>query len=151
MSDPIPPAVGAKTLTAIKKVGGDHLDLPFWEGTAQGQFLLHRCDACGRHYWPASRCILHGNAAMAWVPASGRGTVHTYTIMHHAYAPRMAARLPYCVAVLELEEGPFFHTNIVDCSMDAVHVGMAVSARFEQDEDSGLTLPVFAPAGAVRS
>jgi uncharacterized protein len=133
-------------LTVIKTLGGDHLDLPFWEGTGRGELLLHRCGVCGKYYWPASRCVEHGDAGMAWAPASGRGTVHSYTIMHHAYAPRMASRLPYCVAVLTLEEGPFFHTNIVDCPMEDIHVGLAVTVRFEEDETSGLTLPVFFPA-----
>ncbi|MBB6191002.1 hypothetical protein FHS51_001222 [Sphingobium wenxiniae] len=132
-------------LAVIKNLGGDHLDLPFWEGARRGELLLHRCGICGKHYWPASRCVEHGGTDMAWVPASGRGTVHTYTIMHHAYAPRMAPHVPYCVAVLKLEEGPFFHTNIVDCPMEGIHVGLEVAVRFEEDEVSGLTLPVFAP------
>jgi len=136
-------------LAAIRKVGGDHLDLPFWEATAQQRFLLHRCGICEKHYWPASRCLDHGDAAMAWVPASGLGEVHTYTIVHHAYSPRMAARVPYCVAVVKLAEGPFFHTNITGLPSQEVAVGLEVTVRYEQDEDSGLTLPVFAPVAAA--
>src|SRR3546814_8051219 len=70
---------------AIRNLGGDILDLPFWEACRDGRFLLHRCNVCGRHYWPASRCVVHGAQSMAWLPASGRGTLYTYTVMHHAY------------------------------------------------------------------
>ena len=132
-------------LLILKQLGADHLDLPFWAGTRRGEFLLHRCDLCGRHYWPASRCVIHGAKSMAWTPSSARGTVHTYTILHHAYTAEMAAQLPYCVAVVELEEGPFFHTNIVGCSMEQIHVEMPVEARFIVQEGGGLTLPVFTP------
>jgi len=82
---------------------------------------------------------------MAWTPSSGRGAVHTYTIFHHPYTAEMAAEVPYCVAVVKLEEGPFFHTNIVGCSMEQIHVGMPVEARFIVQEGGGLTLPVFMP------
>src|SRR3546814_5887945 len=44
---------------AIRNLGGDILDLPFWEACRDGRFLLHRCNVCGRHYWPASRCVVH--------------------------------------------------------------------------------------------
>ena len=49
----------------------------------------------------------------AWVPASGTGEVFTYTVFHHAYDPRFADRVPYTLAVVQLDEGPFFHTDVV--------------------------------------
>lgn len=131
-------------LMAIRTAGGDDADLPFWKASREGQFLLHRCNACGRSYWPASRCIEHGDEAMAWFMASGRGEVHTYTVIHHAYTAAMHDRVPYVVAVVKLDEGPFFHTNIIGCDTGDVHVGMrvALSARAEV---AGLALPVFKP------
>jgi len=132
-------------LLILKQLGADHLDLPFWAGTRREELLLHRCGLCGRHYWPASRCVTHGAANMAWTPSSGRGTVHTYTILHHAYTAEMATQVPYCVAVVELEEGPFFHSNIVGCPVDQIHVGLPVQVRFVVQKAGRLTLPVFTP------
>ncbi|MET0378228.1 MAG: OB-fold domain-containing protein [Spongiibacteraceae bacterium] len=99
MSDVRPPQPGA-------------LDQPFWDGLNQQQFLLHRCGICGCHYWPASCCVAHGAAAMAWVPTSGCGEVHTYTIFHRAYTTDMADQVPYTVCVVKLDEGPFFHARL---------------------------------------
>lgn len=121
----------------------DELDLPFWRACADEQFLVHRCDSCGRAYWPASCCIEHGGATMQWVPASGRGVVHTYTVFHHAYDPSFADRLPYVIAVVTLDEGPFFHSDIVECAPEAVHVGMAVEVVYEHLEE--WTMPHFRP------
>lgn len=131
-------------LSTIRGVGGDPADLPFWEGTAEGRFLLHRCGVCARHYWPASQCVDHGSADMAWVESSGRGALETYTVLHHAYTPAMRDKVPYVVGVIRLDEGPYYHSNVVGCDRDAVSVGMRLSARMETHE-SGLTLPVFHP------
>lgn len=132
------------TLAIIRNFGGDPLDLPFWEGCRQGQFLLHQCDVCRRHYWPASLCVRHGSKSMRWVPASGRGTLYTYTVMHHAYTPAMKGKTPYVVGVIKLEEGPFFHSNIIDCPPAAVAIDMPLEATMAEHE-SGLAMPVFRP------
>lgn len=132
-------------LSAIRQVGGDDVDLPFWQAAREGRFLVHRCGVCQRSYWPASLCTLHGNADMHWVEASGRGEVYTYTIVHHAYTPAMRDKTPFVVAVVKLEEGPFFHTNILDCPPDAVTVGLPVEVAIDPAGE-GLTLPKFRPA-----
>jgi uncharacterized protein len=134
----------ADVLAIVRSFGGDPLDLPFWEACRDGRFLLHRCDICKRHYWPASRCIDHGGKAMQWVTASGRGTLYTYTIMHHAYTSSMKGKIPYVVAVVKLEEGPFFHSNLVDCSPDEVAIGLSLKAVMREHE-TGLVVPMFQP------
>jgi uncharacterized OB-fold protein len=126
----------------IRQVGGDPADLPFWEACREGRFLLHRCNRCNRCYWPASRCVEHGTADMQWVDSAGRGTLYTYTVMHHAYSPSMKNKTPYVVAVVKMDEGPFFHSNVIDCPLDQIQIGMHLRAVMNQ-HDSGLTLPVF--------
>ena len=125
-------------------VAPDELDAPVWDACREHVFLVHRCTACGRAYWPASTCLDHGSASMAWEPASGRGEVFTFTVVHHAYDPSLADRLPYAVAVVRLDEGPFFHTDVVGCDPAAVHVGMRVHAVFD-DLDDEATIPRFTP------
>lgn len=131
-------------LATITGYGGDPADLPFWEGCEQGRFLLHRCGICGTHYWPASRCIEHGDQDMAWVDAAGRATLYTYTIIHHAYTADMKGKVPYVAAVVKLDEGPFFHCNLLDCPNDEVEIGMVLEAVMTE-HSSGLTIPVFRP------
>lgn len=139
--------MNASTDTAALAVqfGGDPLDAPFWEACREGRFLLHRCEVCGRHYWPASRCVEHGAEDMRWVEGSGRGEVYTYTVLHHAYTPAMKAKVPYAVVVVKLDEGPFFHAGLEDCPPEQLRVGLRVRATMRAHE-SGLTLPMFRPA-----
>jgi uncharacterized OB-fold protein len=120
----------------------DDLDAPFWDACRREVFLVHRCTACGRAYWPASTCVDHGSAAMQWQPASGRGEVFTFTVVHHPYDPSRA--LPYAVAVVRLDEGPFFHTDIVGCPPTDVRIGLPVRVVFDVVDDE-TTIPHFAP------
>jgi len=131
-------------LEAVLNVGGDPADLPFWLACEAGKFLLHRCECCGRSYWPASRCVEHGGKAMKWMEASGVATLHTYTIMHRAYLPSLKDRVPFVIGVVKLAEGPFFHSNIIDCENDSLVIGMPLKIKMELHE-SGLTLPMFIP------
>ena len=126
-------------------VGMDELDEPFWDACRRGEFLVHVCGECGRTYWPATACLDHGWAPMRWQPGSGRGVVHTYTVVHKAYLPWLAERVPYVLAVVQLDEGPFFHTNVVECAPSDVTVGMRVEMTFGEAAD-GWVLPYARPA-----
>lgn len=121
----------------------DDLDRPFWEACQRGEFLLQRCPTSGRYRWPAGADPQTGSG-LEWVPASGRGSVHTFTIIHKVYRQEFAARVPYNVVVVELEEGPFFHSNLVECANEDIRVGMPVELVFCRRDD-GVNLPCFRP------
>jgi uncharacterized OB-fold protein len=122
----------------------DELDAPFWEGCREHVFLVHRCAECGRAYWPASTCIDHGSASMVWQPAAGTGEVFTYTVVHHPYDRSLVDELPYAAVVVKLDEGPFFHTDIVGCAAAEVRIGMRVHVIFEALDDD-IVVPRFTP------
>lgn len=118
------------------------LDAPFWDAwKADETFLLHRCEVCGRHDWPASCCITHGRKPMQWVPTSGTGVIDTYTVFHRAYIKELASEVPYVVAVVRLDEGPYFHTRIVDIAPAEVTTGLRVRVRKGHRD----TFPLFLP------
>jgi hypothetical protein len=54
-----------------------------------------------------------------WAEASGRGTVHTYTVVRQYGAPPFKDELPYVVAVIELDEGVKMIGNVTGCAVDA--------------------------------
>lgn len=123
----------------------DDLDKPFWDAAARHEFALHRCQACKTYYWPASNCLEHGPDAMAWVKASGKGTLHTYTIIHRPFNPAFKDDIPYNVAVVETAEGPLVFSNIVGCPNEDIRVGMKLEVIFD-DVETGVTIPRFRPA-----
>jgi uncharacterized OB-fold protein len=80
---------------------------------------------------------------MEWTEASGLGVVHTFTVYRHAFDPAWADRIPYVLAVVRLDEGPFFHSDILECDVDQVTSGMRVRVTFE--DLAGGTIPHFVP------
>jgi uncharacterized OB-fold protein len=59
------------------------------------------------------------------VTATGRGSVHSFTVVHRA-PPEFAAEAPYVVALIDLEEGPRMMSRLLDVEPAAVAVGMPV-------------------------
>ena len=77
-------------------------------------------------------------------PVSGRGVVVGFTVNHQPWFPHVP--VPYVVAVVTLEEqdNVYLVTNIVNCPVDAVRIGMSVKVLFE--EQGSLFIPLFEPA-----
>lgn len=118
---------------------------PFWEGVEQERFLLVRCSDCGEWYWPLAYCTKHEAkefaSNMIWEDASGRGTVFAFNVHRIVFEPSFKADVPYVYAMIELDEGPMFGTNIINCDVEDVNVGDRVKIVFVRDEDGGFTLP----------
>src|SRR6185503_5257015 len=97
---------------------------PFWDAAADGKLLVKRCEACGeRHYYPRAICPFCGSDRTAWLEASGRGTIYSYSVFRRV-------PVPYAIAYVTLEEGPTVMTNIVDGDLDAIRIGQRVRVRF---------------------
>ena len=111
---------------------------PFFDAAAEGKLLYGKCSACGEpHFYPRRHCPFCFSDKVEWVPASGSGTIYTYSVMRRA-------PVPYCIAYVTLAEGPTMMTNIVDCDLDAVKIGQAVKLVFKPT-DGGPSVPMFTP------
>lgn len=122
----------------------------YWDAASKGTLLIKNCRRCRRPYfYPRDHCPRCWSTDTEWIEASGRGTVYTFTVVHQNDLPPFNERVPYVVAVVDLDEGVRMTTNIEGCAPDAVRCGMPVRVAFRQekrsDEDS-VHLPVFVPA-----
>ncbi len=121
----------------------DEHSAPFFEATVRGELLLQHCDACGRWMWPVRfRCIDCMSAEVAWRPASGRGIVYTFTVIHQLFHPGFAAEVPYNVAVIDLDEGVRCYSTVVGVANDDLRIGDPVEVAFER-VSAELALPKF--------
>jgi uncharacterized OB-fold protein len=77
---------------------------------------------------------------------SGRGQVFSFVVFHRAYHPAWEGKVPYTVALIELDEGPVMLSNVVGVDPAKLAVGSPVAVAFEAVDDS-LSIPVFKPAG----
>ena len=116
---------------------------PYWDGVREGRLTIQRCLECRRHvFYPRSVCP-HCMGDLEWVPASGRGTVHSFSIVHRA-PEEFKDEVPYVVALIDLEEGVRMMSRIVDAP-EAVSIGLPVEVRFSGEGDH--RLPVFKVVG----
>jgi uncharacterized protein len=118
---------------------------PYWDGVAQGVLMLQHCPDCG--------CVLHPpepvcpdcqSDALVWRRASGTGVLFSYTVVHHPTHRSFADRVPYVVALVELDEGVRLVTSIIGAPDAQLRVGMPVEVVFVEEEN--LMLPYFRPA-----
>ena len=129
-----------KPLPAVTEDGA-----PYWAACREGRLTAQRCGACGHLRWPPSvlcpKCLEEGTE---WLTLSGRGTIYSWIIVHRPQHPAFFADAPYNVAIVELEEGPRLHTNVVECPNEALRIGLPVEVVFEKKDDE-ITLPKFRP------
>lgn len=112
----------------------------FWAAAKQGNFLIKRCEDCGKaHWYPRAICPFCGSGKTTWVGGSGKGTIYSFSVMRRADPP-------YAIAYVTLEEGPTMMTNVTDCDLDAIHIGQQVKLVFKPTEDDG-AVPMFTPSG----
>ena len=123
----------------------DALERPFFEAAARGELLYQRCPACSHvQFYPRAVCTACG-ADPAWAQASGRGAVHTYTVVRQNGMPPFKDELPYVVAMVELPEGVRMMGNVTGVRAEDVHVGLALEA-YAVEFEPGLALPFWRPA-----
>lgn len=125
----------------------DPQTLPYWDGAQAGALILPWCEACDAPFWyPRGFCPRCGTDRLGWRPASGRGVVHTCTVVRRA-AGEWARHVPFAVAIVTLDEGPAVTANVVGCRIQDVAPGLRVVAVFERSDPDGLPVLRFAPRG----
>jgi uncharacterized protein len=125
-------------------------ELPYWEALRERKLKLQQCTACGKSWFPIGPACPHCfSLKFVWAEMSGRGVLHNYVIYHKAWAPWLEKRVPYAVVQVELDEGPRLTTNLLDCPLSEIKIGMRVVAAYEDITDE-ITLLQFRPETAAR-
>jgi uncharacterized protein len=134
------------TLSARALPAPDHASAHYWQSAAEGKLVLQRCVTCGDYqFYPRALCASCAGET-EWVDASGRGTLYTFTVIRQNRSPAFKDLSPYAVGIIELEEGVRMMSNIVDCDVDRLEVGLALEVLLLQAADD-VGLPFWRPAG----
>jgi len=115
----------------------------FWRGLQQGKLLLQHCGPC-RHvqYYQQATCRACGSDELEHRPATGRGKVHSFSVVHRAPGPAFKSDVPYAVLLVELAEGPRMISTLVGGDPADVTFDMDVELVFDEVADD-VTLPRF--------
>ena len=82
--------------------------------------------------------------AVTWTTASGRGTVHSWTVSYQAFHPAFEDCLPLVLAIVDLDEGVRMNCRLDGVAPDEIEIGLPVEVDFEEVSEE-LTLPFFMP------
>ena len=116
---------------------------PFWEAAAGHRLVIQACRRCGtKQFYPRNLCTACSSDEIDWVPSTGRGTIYTFTINHRAPNEFMKQRLPYAVAMIQLDDGVRMMANIIDTPLERITIGARVKVVFERVNDE-VSLPQF--------
>jgi len=120
----------------------DRDTLPFWEAQRGHELKFQRCSDCGGFRFPITPiCPACQSFAFEWSASSGRGTVYSYTVVHHQTHP--AFSVPYTIVLVELEDGPRFIAQFRAADGKPVRIDMPVNLEWEDHPHQ--PLPVFVP------
>lgn len=123
---------------------------PYWEGLREGRLLLQTCAECGRiRHYPRPVCDACHSLAVRWTEASGRGSVHSWTVAHHAYHPSFKGEVPYVLLTVDLDEGVRAMGRLDGDDASGLRLGLPVHLRLRPTAN-GYALPAFAAAGRDR-
>ncbi|MBJ22594.1 MAG: hypothetical protein GY910_18720 [bacterium] len=116
----------------------------WWTRVAEdGVIPIQRCTGCQKlRHPPRPMCDACGEQRFDSIDASGRATVHTFTVIHYPQFP--GYEYPMISVIVDLEEGERMASTLIDCKPEDVKIGMAVEAVIQEDED-GFKIPFFKP------
>lgn len=132
--------------TTIPAPERDALNAPYWDSLAQGALSFQRCSQCSHAWLPArSECPACLADQWRWEKAAGGAKLISWVVYHVAFHPAFAQRLPYNVAVVELDEGARLISNVVGID-DAEKLKIDQRLRLVIEDEGGTAVPRFAPA-----
>jgi len=106
------------------------------------RLTFQHCKACSNRWLPPREdCPRCWSPDWEWQEASGTATVVSWVVYHTAFDKRFADRLPYNVALVDLDEGPRMITNLVNLPGGEDVIGRRAVVLFEEDHER--TLPRF--------
>jgi uncharacterized OB-fold protein len=101
-----------------------HPDAEYAAFLAEGRFMLQRSRGSGAHvFFPRVAEPGTGAADLEWVPASGAGTLYSFTIVRNKQPAD-----DYVIALVDLAEGVRMMSRVIDVPHADLRIGMRLAA-----------------------
>lgn len=108
---------------------------PYFQAAAQGRLVVQRCDSCEALRWPPLvGCPECRSRDTTWVDVAPTGTIWSFVVYHRAFSAALKDEIPYTVAMVQLDDGPYLLGRTVD-GANSPSVGDRVVAEFSEVSD----------------
>ena len=117
----------------------------WWQLAEEGKLGIQRCLGCRTLRHPP-RPMCGDCHSLDWdvVESCGKGSICSYTVLHHPKFP--GYDYPLIIVLVDLAEGTRLTSQLVGCPPQDVDFGLPVEMLIQRDPD-GFALPVFRLAG----
>lgn len=103
---------------------------------------MQRCTDCGLYIFrPQFACTNCLSTSLEWRESTGNGVINSYSIVRRPAYPDLPEI--YAVVAVEMQEGWYMMSNLIDCDIGDVRIGLRVAVKFV--EVGGTTLPFVVP------
>ena len=134
------------TATPVLPVDDDRDTAGFFEAARRGELVVRACASCGAFlHLPVAYCRTCGSFDGHWQVVSGRGRLHSWTVVEHQVHP--AYSTPYTIVLVESTRRPACATSGASAGRPDLVDGMAMRVRFDTIDD-GAALPQWETADA---
>ena len=118
---------------------------PFWEGLQRSEVLIQQCKACGhKQFYPRYLCTACGGEP-DWLSFDGEAVLYTYSVIRKHHQSPFKQMAPYIVAMIDLGDGVRMMSNVINCDLEQVEIGMRLKPAFVEARE-GLTVLYWQPA-----
>ena len=108
------------------------LSEPFFAAGRDGRFVLQHCPRDGFFFYPRERCPACLSADWSWREASPLGTLYSFTVDRMGQDPAQRSRVPFHIALVQLDAGPRMVGGLVLTAGSTPAVGQRVRVGFER-------------------
>lgn len=123
----------------------------YWEGAKLHELRYQVCGNCRAVVFHArSVCPYCLGEDLECRVSKGLGRVYSFTVLHRAPTDAYTAKIPYVLAIVELDEGFHMFTELLNFGSERVEIGHRVRLVFDR-LGPDLVLPKFEPARDVPS
>lgn len=125
----------------------DQYNYEYFEGAKQDKLVIQYCTHCEEYiFYPRQICNKCLNDSLIWKNTTGEGEVHSFAIIYRPQHDSLFEDVPIILVAVKLKEGPILISNIVDCEVSEVEIGMKLKVKGYQIEDEvDISVPVFQP------
>jgi uncharacterized OB-fold protein len=113
------------------------------DGIEAGELRYQRCATCSRAiFYPRMVCNWCGSTDISFQVSQGAGSLYSVTVVNDRKAG------PYCVVLVDLDEGFRMMSTVVGVEPDAVEIGDRVGVTFDAEDGEKRAVFVLANEGS---
>ena len=114
--------------------------------TKEHQLNYQVCSDCDVVvFYPRAHCTECLGSALEWRTSKGGGEIYSYGVVRLSRHPFFGGKIPYAVALIDLDEGFRILSNVVGFGEpEELSIGQRVAVEWE-DHDK-LSVPLFHPS-----